>query len=130
MEHDPKPGLDEADLDRLFAEARVDTPLPPSDLLARIEADAIRFQPPPPPLVATPVPRSARGAWLLDLIGRVALPSGVVAAGLTGLWIGLSAGGVVGADSFGASTLSLYDSELGMQMVYEFPVLAGLWPEG
>ncbi|MBE3637937.1 hypothetical protein ICN82_06955, partial [Mangrovicoccus sp. HB182678] len=47
------------------------------------------------------------------------------AAGLAGLWIGISAG--TAPDYSGASVL---DSTMGLQMIYEFPALAGLWPEG
>lgn len=46
MAHDPKQRLAEAELDELFAEARLHAPLPAADLMRRIEADALRLQPP------------------------------------------------------------------------------------
>ncbi len=124
MAHDREDYLDDAALDLILAGARADAPLPSVALLARIEADAARFQP------AAPVAgrRAARRGWLSGLgalAGRLALPTGLVAAGLTGLWIGLSAG--TGADFTGTS---VYDSAFGLQMIYEFPALAGLLPEG
>lgn len=124
MTHDPRQGLgDEAALDALFAEARYDTPLPSADLLRRIEADAVRLQPAPAPQpVVTP---SRPAAWLSRLFGRFALPSGLVAAGLTGIWLGLSLGGDPASTPY-----SFYDSDLGLRIVYEFPVLAGILPEG
>lgn len=69
----------------------------------------------------------AASPWCLDhrQLGRFALPSGVLAAGLTGIWIGFS----LGADAV-STNYSFYDSDLGMRIVYEFPVLAGILPEG
>lgn len=123
MEHDKKQSLDDFELDRFFADARCETPLPSADFLARIEADADRLQ----PRVVVPPRVTKHGLWerLATWIGRVALPSGLAAAGLTGIWIGLSLGA---SDS--TSSYSFYDSDLGMRIIYEFPVLAGIVPEG
>ncbi|WP_172331519.1 hypothetical protein [Mangrovicoccus sp. HB161399] len=122
MAHERDLDIDDAALDLILAGARADAPLPSAALLARIEADAARLQPAPPPRAE---PRRSWLAGLGALAGRLALPAGLVAAGLTGLWIGLSAG--TGADFNGAS---VYDSAFGLQMIYEFPALAGLLPEG
>ena len=127
MAHDPKQSLvgsdDDAFLAQVFADARSDAPLPSADLLARIEADAARLQPLAQPVRARAEPGLGEklGRW----VGRLALPSGLVAAGLTGVWIGLSFGGLGGVTAY-----SLYDSDLGMQIIYEFPALAGILPEG
>ncbi|WP_138468915.1 hypothetical protein [Poseidonocella sp. HB161398] len=123
MAHEHDTGLDDAALDRLLAEMRHAPELPSAALLARIEADAARIQD------ERRAAAAPRGRGWLDGIGalaaRLALPTGLVAAGLAGLWIGLSAG--TGAGFTGAS---VYDSAFGLQMIYEFPALAGLLPEG
>lgn len=120
---DDIPDLSEAELDRLLAGLEGPAPVPPPGLLARIEADALRTQ---RGFAPRPAPRApSRRRWLPRLAGRAALPAGLVAAGLVGLWIGVSAG--TGSALTGGS---VYDSALGLQLIYEFPALAGLLPEG
>lgn len=116
MTHDPKFELSDAELDRLLAEARLDTALPSANFMARLEADALRMLPEPAPVVTRPT------LWdrVRTVLGRVALPSGLVAAGLTGLWLGVAAG---------SGTYAVYTSELGLQMMDDFPVLAGILAE-
>ena len=116
MTHDPKFELSDLELDGLLGEARLDTPLPSANFLARLEADALRMLPEPPPVVVRPT------FWdrVSTILGRVALPSGLVAAGLTGLWIGIAAG---------TGDYAVYTNELSLQMVDDFPVLAGILAE-
>ncbi|MFZ3581511.1 hypothetical protein ACOI1H_04970 [Loktanella sp. DJP18] len=77
------------DLDALFAQGRSAGVVPSDDLMARVLADAARVQ------SATVrgnvrLPAGRRLAWLHDLIGGWPAWGGVVAAGLTGLWVGVA----------------------------------------
>lgn len=115
-------------LEQIFAEARAEAPLPPADLLARIEADAARVQP-GPGAVAGPqsaaAPGAAVGQRLMAWLGQWVMPAGLASAALAGLWIGISAQGLL--SSYGALA---FESDMGLQLMYDFPALAGLLPEG
>lgn len=94
---------DDRMLEAFFAEARQVPPEPSADLLARVlaDADAVRAARPAPAMAPSAPP--PRGAWhgLLDLLGGWGGVGGLVAAGLTGLWIGFSGTGILGAASAG-----------------------------
>lgn len=82
MMHDPKDDF----LDGLFAEARVPNDAPNDDLMARVLADASAARP-----TAEIVPPSGSFlSGLLDLCGGWPALSGVAAAGVAGLWVGLA----------------------------------------
>lgn len=94
---------DDRALEALFATARQAPPDPSAALLARVLADATAVQaafPAPVPARAAP---AASGGWhgLLDLLGGWGGVGGLVAAGLTGLWIGFSGTGLLGSASAG-----------------------------
>lgn len=73
------------DLDTLFATARTQLATPGDDLVARVLADAAAQQQAP----TIPRRHRSRGAgWLQDLLGGWPALTGVIAAGLAGLWIG------------------------------------------
>ena len=81
MVTDPK----DHNIDRLFAEASGDQP--PADLVARVLADAAALQP-----ASAPVRAGVRRHWLrnaLDAIGGWPTLSGVTAAGVMGVVIGV-----------------------------------------
>jgi hypothetical protein len=76
------------DLDQLLNAAQR-TAVPASDdLMARVLADAAALQPAPGTI--KPQQRASRIGWLRDLIGGWPAWSGVLAAGLTGLWVGVA----------------------------------------
>jgi len=120
MTDEPERFLDDAALGALFAEARLATALPPPDLMGRIMADAQRHMPAAAGLPAAP----PRTPWR-RLASRAVWPTGLSAAGLAGLWIGLAAGG-----NAASLTLGLLDSSVGLQFIYQFPAMAGLFPGG
>ena len=72
-------------LEALFAEARALRPVPSEDLMARLMADAERER--PQPAVVSAAPRSGWRDWISALGGWPAM-GGLVAATVTGLWIG------------------------------------------
>lgn len=74
------------EIDTLLAQARR-TQAPVDDaLMARVLADAARLQP-----EAQQMPRqSGWRSWVRDLIGGWPAMGGVVAAGLTGVWVGVA----------------------------------------
>lgn len=74
-------------LDDLFKEARVDNPGPSDDLMARVLADAAALQPVP---TAPRIEAPSLWARALGSIGGWPALSGVAAAGIAGLWIGLA----------------------------------------
>lgn len=100
--------MTERDVDRMlepfFAEARGQSPEPSPDLLARVLADAAAVQ-----VAAAAAQRPAAWAgrrgpsWrgLLDLLGGWGGLGGLAAAGVTGLWIGVTGTGALG-DASGA----------------------------
>lgn len=114
-------------LDALFAEARQTPPDPSAALLARVLAEAEAVQAdfaaaaPSRPRVA-----AARGdrAWhgILDLLGGWGGVGGLVAAGLTGLWIGFSGTGLLGDASAGiwGATAADAATEFGAGEVFSF----------
>ena len=80
---------DPDDLEVLFAQARRTEAAVTDDLMARVLADAARVQ----PTAARQVPhRPSAGplVWLRDAIGGWPAWGGVIAAGLTGLWVGVA----------------------------------------
>jgi len=74
-------------LDNLFAEARSEEVSPSDDLLTRVLADAAALQPQQPPVTVISVPT----LWtrVMNSIGGWPALSGVAAAGVAGLWVGL-----------------------------------------
>lgn len=75
------------DLDALFTAATSATPAPSDALMARVLADAQGLQPDAPGFaVATPAPKVS--FW--DIFGGWPAFSGVAAAGVAGLWLGVA----------------------------------------
>ena len=74
-------------LDDLFATARQAAPAPSADLMARVLADAAAVQPQPATTTAA-VP----GLWsrMLDAIGGWPAVSGLAAATVAGIWVGVA----------------------------------------
>lgn len=111
---DPK----EFELDALFDPARAENPTPSDDLMARVLADAVAMQP-KTEAIAHPKPQSAwAGFW--DMFGGWPALSGVAAAGVAGLWLGVTPPASVEQltdDMFGTGTtvslLSDYDNIFG-----------------
>lgn len=81
-------------IDRLLADvARADAPSPSDALMARIMADAAGA--PNPVAAVDPIPaKGLRGVW--EAIGGWPAMGGLVAAGVAGLWIGVSPGAGAG----------------------------------
>ncbi|WP_373636722.1 hypothetical protein [Yoonia sp. BS5-3] len=85
MMTDPKNDM----LDDLFAEARAIAPEPSDGLMARVLADAAGAQVAAP--MPAPVPaKSGLFAGLLDLVGGWPSVGGLVAATITGVWVGIA----------------------------------------
>lgn len=83
---------DDKGLDDLFAVARDATPTP--DLMARVLADADAVLDDVPPVAAPPAKAPKRERWwagLLDGMGGWSAISGITAAGVVGLGVGLYA---------------------------------------
>ena len=72
-------------LDDIFAEARAVTPDPHEDLVARVLADAVL-----PPRSQQTEPRETLWTRFLDSIGGWPAASGLAAATLVGVWIGVA----------------------------------------
>lgn len=94
---------DDAFLDDIFRSARTDDPVPSDDLRARVQADAMAAMVSP-----AVVPRS-RSSWdaFAQLLGGWPALSGVAAAGVAGLWLGLAPPAVIesmAADVLGTTT--------------------------
>jgi uncharacterized membrane protein len=83
--------MQDSDLDDLFAAARAAAPPPSSALLARIEADGLRLQPGPAPRPVRP-PDGLRGLFgrMVLAVGGLGGATGLAAATLAGLWIGVA----------------------------------------
>ena len=82
------------DLEDMFAQARTAAPLPTSDLMARVLADALAAQPvdrPILPTVARKPPRQGFWSMVLAGLGGRAGIAGLGTATLAGLWIGFAA---------------------------------------
>lgn len=106
-------------LDALFAEAKGDGPGP--DLMARVLADAALVQAEVSVVAAPP-----RGAWLAGLLGALggwSAVSGITAAGIMGLAVGLYAPDTV-TGFLESDTLSL-----GIGGDYFTPDVGDLWTE-
>ena len=76
-------------LDDLFAQARVNDPVPDDDLIARVLGDADATQ---AGFAAADVARPSRGLWarMMDAIGGWPAVSGLAAATVAGVWIGVA----------------------------------------
>lgn len=74
-------------LDDLLAQARSVTPAPSNDLMARVLADADAVQPAP---VVTPVSRAGLWPRLMDAVGGWPAVSGLAAATVAGIWVGVA----------------------------------------
>lgn len=113
---------DDKKLDALFGEVRSDPVEPSSDIMARVLADAAAMQ---PVAAAQSVAKNPLGSRILSAIGGWPALSGVAAAGVAGLWIGLvppDAVDVWMAEALGQSTeVSLID---------EFSILDEGWVDG
>ena len=72
-------------LDDLFAEVRNVAPKPSDDLVARVLADAVV-----PIRKSAPAPQRSLLNRALDLIGGWPAVGGLVAATMTGLWVGVA----------------------------------------
>lgn len=83
---DETPKIDADGLEAMFAAAKGAAPAPGPDLMARVQADALREMPVPQARVA---PRPGLGAVLRALGGWPAV-SGLAAATVAGIWIGAS----------------------------------------
>lgn len=85
-----KRDLSQAELDALFTAQRSDVPPPSEAFLARIAADAATAsaQMAAPPKPARDTSQGGAGLWAW-LSGAFA-PSGLVAASLLGLWVGIA----------------------------------------
>lgn len=81
-------GNDNQDLDLFFCAAQDAAPVPSTDLMARIMADAQAAQ----PVIATTVRPSKIGLFtaLLATIGGWPAMAGMVTAAATGIWIGVN----------------------------------------
>lgn len=77
---------DQDTLDAAFAAARRPDPAPSEALMARVLADAEAAQSRP----ATREPRPTRWSGFFDLLGGWPAVSGLAAAGVAGLWLGLA----------------------------------------
>jgi hypothetical protein len=105
-------------LDDLFAECRAETPAPSDALMARVLGDAQALQPDAPGLAApAPVPERLT-FW--DMLGGWPALSGIAAAGVVGVWFGISpSAGIedIASDVFGntasVSFVAEYDDFLG-----------------
>ncbi|WP_386680472.1 dihydroorotate dehydrogenase [Loktanella sp. R86503] len=75
-------------LDQLLNTARRRAVPASDDLMARVLADAVALQ--PAAGTVRPQQTASRTGWLRDLIGGWPALSGVLAAGLTGLWVGVA----------------------------------------
>ena len=110
--------LSEDQLDALFAAARSADAMPGDDLVARLLADAeaeqVRFAPPEPVRREAPKASSRWLDWLL-------WPSGLAAAAVTGLWIG-----VAGAPELLLSADAFWESGVGIEIAYRLPAVSGL----
>jgi hypothetical protein len=111
MTHD-----DDKDLDALFAEARVEQPSP--TLVARVAADAKAVQAQPAPKSA--VPRQSWWAAAIAGIGGWSAVSGITAAGVMGLAVGLYSPDTVAVWLEGDTTLGSFELA---------PEVSGLWSE-
>lgn len=78
---------DQENLDTLFAELRHEEASPPEALFSRVLADASALQPTP---VIAPVQHQNVLQKIADAIGGWPAISGVAAAGVAGLWVGLA----------------------------------------
>lgn len=78
---------DEKLLNELFEDARSEVVVPSDDFMARILSDADQLQP-----VVTPIRIPPETVWsrIMSAVGGWPALSGVAAAGVAGLWIGLT----------------------------------------
>ena len=74
-------------LNDLFAQARGTTSAPSDDLVARVLADAAAMQ---PTQATSASPRIGLWARLLDVIGGWPAVSGLAAATVAGIWVGVA----------------------------------------
>ena len=94
-DHDDDDPMSDRTLDRYLDAARDAAPLPTQALLARIQSDAVRLAPRPPPGRPVRAARPAQRLWDHIRAGLTIAPgglatAGLAAAGLTGLWLGLA----------------------------------------
>ena len=78
----------DTELNDLFDSIKVQKPLPSDDLMARVLADADALQP-EPQVISNPRSSQPR-ASLWDMIGGWPALTGVAAAGVAGLWLGIA----------------------------------------
>lgn len=102
---------DDAFLDELFADARADDPVPSDALRARVLADAAAA------MAGEPVDAVPGRFWpnLAALLGGWPALGGVAAAGLAGLWVGITPPAAIetfAADMLGTTTSVSFFSEL------------------
>ncbi len=89
--NDPKlNGSFDAELESLFASARINPPEPTPALLDRVLSDSLRLQPLPRRFDAGRSPNARRNGWrgLLDGLGGWPAVSGLATATVVGIWIG------------------------------------------
>lgn len=107
MMTDPKDMQHDAMLEDLFEKARAKPPQMPDGLMARVLADAVQVQP--------DAPFSWRAIW--QAWGGARGASGLVAATLVGVWLGVSHPAMV-PDVAGALILSSWEAEVGEDSPY------------
>ncbi|MCI2398606.1 dihydroorotate dehydrogenase [Aliiroseovarius subalbicans] len=81
--------LDDAALEAFFTAGRADTPVPSSDLMARVLADAEAHQSKPRP-IARPAQRRSLLAGLIAAIGGWPALAGMATATVAGVWLGFA----------------------------------------
>ncbi|MEM8957922.1 MAG: hypothetical protein AAGC86_08920 [Pseudomonadota bacterium] len=115
--------MDDAELDRHLKAARARPPEPDAAFMARAMADAQAHQPPAAP-ARPPAHWAGARARALTWLGGVAMPGGLVAATLVGLWIGVSSGDLVSDQA-----AVLMETDLGLELIYRFPAMGGFLEE-
>lgn len=112
---------DETGLDALFAAARDEAPMPSGDFMTRLQAQALAEMPQAGARVAEP----GFFAQLREALGGWKGASGLAAASLVGLWLGISPPAAVSEYWPGASQVSL--GEIGLDPASGYDLA---WIEG
>lgn len=111
--------MNDTDLDALLTQARSTPPQPSEALLARAVADSLAMQPAPLEQAPKSVQLGKSGHFW-DWLASAALPTGLAAATLVGIWIGMSS-----ADSVSLQAAGFLETNWGMDMLHRFPAISG-----